>query len=86
MLALPAPPGPISLELWFSIVKLTVNGDQRDLADGATVAFLLEELELAGQVSWPVEVNRELVPKARHADHVLADGDRVEVVTLVGGG
>ena len=67
------------------IVKLTVNGDPRDLADGATVAFLLEELELADKFV-AVEVNRELVPKARHADHVLAAGDRVEVVTLVGGG
>lgn len=67
------------------IVKLTVNGDQRDLADGATVIALLEELELAGKFV-AVEVNRELVPKARHAERVLAEGDRVEIVTLVGGG
>ena len=32
------------------------------------------------------EVNLELVPKAQHEQHVLADGDRVEIVTLVGGG
>jgi thiamine biosynthesis protein ThiS len=28
----------------------------------------------------------ELVPRQRHAEHVLASGDRLEVVTLVGGG
>ena len=33
-----------------------------------------------------VEVNGAVVPLARHAEHALADGDRVEVVTLVGGG
>jgi sulfur carrier protein len=33
-----------------------------------------------------VEVNRSLVPHRRHAEHALRDGDRVEVVTLVGGG
>ncbi len=66
-------------------VKLTVNGNQRDLADGATVTALLEALDLGGKFV-AVEVNKELVPKARHEEHVLADGDRVEVVTLVGGG
>jgi sulfur carrier protein len=33
-----------------------------------------------------VEVNGELVPKKRHAEHQVRDGDRVEIVTLVGGG
>ena len=33
-----------------------------------------------------VEVNRTLVPRSRHESHQLQDGDRVEVVTLVGGG
>ena len=33
-----------------------------------------------------VEVNCQIVPRARHAEHVLADGDRLEIVTLVGGG
>lgn len=66
-------------------MKLIVNGNPRDLADAATVAALLEELDLAGKFV-AVEVNKELVPKAQHASHVLADGDRVEVVTLVGGG
>lgn len=66
-------------------VKLTVNGNQRDLADGSTVAALLEDLDLAGKFV-AVEVNLELVPKAQHADRILSDGDRVEIVTLVGGG
>jgi len=33
-----------------------------------------------------VEVNLEVVPRAEHGEAVLRDGDRVEVVTLVGGG
>ena len=39
-----------------------------------------------GRAYVAVEVNLELVPRRRHAEHVLRDGDRVEVVTLVGGG
>ena len=68
-----------------SPMKITVNGEPKHLADHSTVVTLLEELDLAGKFV-AVEVNLELVPKARHGDHVLAEGDRVEVVTLVGGG
>ncbi len=51
----------------------------------ATVAQLLEELGLdARHVA--VEVNLELAPRQRHAHWALAEGDQLEVVTLVGGG
>jgi sulfur carrier protein len=33
-----------------------------------------------------VEVNEEVVPREQHAERELRDGDRVEIVTLVGGG
>jgi sulfur carrier protein len=49
------------------------------------VARLLAELGLAaGHVA--VEVNLQLVPRAQHARQSLAEGDRIEIVTLVGGG
>lgn len=61
------------------------NGETRDIPDGATVQHLLEALKLpARQVA--VEVNFDVVPRERHATHVLQPDDQVEVVTLVGGG
>jgi sulfur carrier protein len=33
-----------------------------------------------------VELNLEVVPRARHGDTLLHEGDRLEIVTLVGGG
>jgi sulfur carrier protein len=64
---------------------ISLNGQLRPLADGTSVATLLTELGLpANHVA--VEVNLGLVPRAIHGEHVLADGDRVEIVTLVGGG
>ncbi len=66
-------------------MEITVNGQSHRLAEAVTVAGLLESLNLGGRYV-AVEVNRELVPKGQHAEHLLADGDRVEVVTLVGGG
>ena len=66
-------------------MEITINGQSRRVAEGITVAELLEELGLAGkQVA--VEANLELVPHQRHAQHRLADADRLEIVTLVGGG
>jgi thiamine biosynthesis protein ThiS len=65
--------------------KLTVNGNDRELADGTTVADLLAELGLDPR-TLAVERNLELVPRAQHAETQLTVGDRIEVVTLVGGG
>lgn len=66
-------------------MQIEVNGLPREVDDGTTVSALLGELEVA-QPHVAVELNLEVVPRAQHADTVLHDGDRLEVVTLVGGG
>jgi sulfur carrier protein len=66
-------------------MNIQVNGQGREIAEGSTVANLLGELGVT-QPHVAVEVNLELVPRAQHRDTVLNTGDRVEVVTLVGGG
>lgn len=67
------------------MMNLIVNGRPLALPDGATVRQLLIESKLAGKPC-AVEVNRALVPRRAHEEHVLHEGDAVEVVTLVGGG
>lgn len=66
-------------------MRLTVNAESRELPDGATVAALLASLALPS-TRVAVEVNRQLVRRLQHGEHVLHDGDVIEVVTLVGGG
>ena len=66
-------------------MHVSVNGQAREVADGTTIAGLLDQLELKTKFV-AVEVNLELVPRHRHAEHRLAPGDRLEIVTLVGGG
>ena len=66
-------------------MRITVNGNIQDLPDAATVAQLLDQLKVRRDAI-AVEVNREIVPRARHAEQSLRDGDVVEVVTFVGGG
>jgi sulfur carrier protein len=66
-------------------VSVFVNGEQRELQSPATIADLLRRLELPLR-GVAVEVNAQIVPRARHAEHRLADGDQLEIVSLVGGG
>jgi len=67
-------------------MKVLVNDEAQELtADQATVEHLVSRLGLAGQPV-AVEVNRRVVPRREHGTHRLQDGDRVEIVTLVGGG
>lgn len=65
-------------------MKITVNGEARELPEGATVAELVAALGISGPVA--VERNRDVVPRAEHATTRLADGDQLEVVHFVGGG
>jgi thiamine biosynthesis protein ThiS len=66
-------------------VTIQVNGKPVTLPDGATVAQLIESLDL-GRQRVAVEVNLQLVLRKDWPAARLKEGDRVEVVTLVGGG
>ena len=66
-------------------MKLVVNGEPREFEEGATVESLLAALGLDRR-KLAVERNQEIVPRSQHATTPLADGDRVEIVTMVGGG
>ncbi len=65
--------------------RIIVNDRERTVPPGTSVTGLLEELGLPSKFL-AVELNRRVVPRADHQTTVLLDGDRVEVVTLVGGG
>lgn len=65
-------------------VKVTVNGESRELPAGTTVAQLIEHLQLGGRLA--AERNGEIVPRSAHAATALAEGDRIEIVRAIGGG
>lgn len=66
-------------------MEIFVNGEPRDMPVGTTVAELLVAMNLQPRFL-AVERNFELVPRQQHAAATLQPGDRLEVVTLVGGG
>ena len=66
-------------------MEITLNGEPRTVASGLTVAELIAELELQPKFV-AVERNLHVVPQSQDASCQLAPGDRIEIVTLVGGG
>lgn len=66
-------------------MRLLLNGEERDVAGVASIADLVSVLGLdARKVA--VERNLEIAPRSTYADVRLADGDRIEIVTFIGGG
>jgi sulfur carrier protein len=66
-------------------VTVKVNGKERPVEPGTTVAELLEHLGVASD-GVAVAIGNEVVPRTRHPDRRLEDGDQVEIVRAVGGG
>ncbi len=66
-------------------MDIVVNGENRTVREGATVLSLLADLSLPDS-RVAVERNREIVRKAEFAGTALREGDRLEIVTFVGGG
>ena len=66
-------------------IEVHVNGEPRELPAGTTVSGLVRLLGLRPELV-AVEVNRDIVPRPRREERTLLAGDRVELVTMVGGG
>ena len=66
-------------------MRLQINGDEKDFADGLSLADLIAQLDMkADRVA--VELNREIVPRGQWDEALLRDGDQLEIVHFVGGG
>jgi thiazole synthase len=66
-------------------MKITVNGEVREVAEGLAVAALLSALGIEAR-KVAVERNLEIVPKSAYAETPVAEGDRFEIVHFIGGG
>jgi sulfur carrier protein len=66
-------------------VKVLLNGDFMETAEGATVESLLRQLDISRE-RVAVELNADILPKADYEKRLLCDGDKIEIVHFVGGG
>jgi thiamine biosynthesis protein ThiS len=66
-------------------MKIQINGEDKDIAEGLSVADLLEQLQIR-PARVVVERNREIVSRHAYDAIFLAEGDALEIVHFVGGG
>jgi sulfur carrier protein len=66
-------------------MHIQVNGEQRVLADGSTVAGLLAELDIRSD-RVAVELNLNILDRSEFDGRNLQDGDRIEIISFIGGG
>ena len=67
------------------MIGISVNGDRVEVPEKATIEQLLAQLEINTRAI-AVEVNEQLQPRDTHATFLLNQDDKLEIVTLVGGG
>jgi thiamine biosynthesis protein ThiS len=67
------------------LMKLKINGEEKEITDGITLAGLLESLQIR-PARVVVERNREIVPRDSYGAVLLGEGDTLEIVHFVGGG
>lgn len=68
-----------------TLIALTINGEARRFEQPLNCRQLLDQLHLAGK-RVALERNGEIVPRSRHGEQMLGDGDKLEIVVAVGGG
>ena len=66
-------------------MQVTINGQEETLPGGISVAELLAQRELQ-PIRVAVEINEDIVRRAALGDTMVHEGDRIEIVTFVGGG
>jgi len=66
-------------------MNIAINGEQRTLEDGLNLQQLVSILGLENK-RLAIEVNKEIVPRSKHASYILNQDDKVEIVQAIGGG
>lgn len=66
-------------------MEIQLNGETCSFNEGITVAMLLDELAIRTE-KVAVEINLEILEKGDFQSRLLQEGDRVEVMSFIGGG
>jgi len=66
-------------------MNILLNNKPEILFEGLTIKKLLEKKNIKIKY-YAIEINRKIIPKSNHETHVIKDGDRIEIITAIGGG
>ena len=66
-------------------MNILLNNKPVRLFDGSTVKKLLENKNIKNKY-YAVEINRKIIPKSDHETYIIKEGDKIEIITAIGGG
>tara|TARA_B100000965_G_scaffold374358_1_gene365574 strand:+ start:77 stop:277 length:201 start_codon:yes stop_codon:yes gene_type:complete len=66
-------------------MNILLNNRPEKLFDGLTIRKLLEQKNIKNKY-YAVEINKKIIPKSQHDAHIIKDGDKIEIITAIGGG
>ena len=66
-------------------MNILLNNKPVKLFDGSTVKKLLESKNIKNKY-YAVEINRKIIPKSDHETYIIKEGDKIEIITAIGGG
>ena len=66
-------------------MNILLNNKPEKLFDGSTVKKLLENKNIKNKY-YAVEINRKIIPKSDHETYIIREGDKIEIITAIGGG
>ena len=68
-----------------SQMNIVLNNEIAQVHDGMTIEQLLYKRNITSKYI-AVEVNRKIVPKSDYKKYILFEGDKIEIITAIGGG
>ena len=66
-------------------MNILLNNKPETIFDGSTVKKLLEQKNIQNKF-FAVEINQKIIPKSDHGTYLIKDGDKIEIITAIGGG
>ncbi|MFL2552598.1 MAG: sulfur carrier protein ThiS [Gammaproteobacteria bacterium] len=66
-------------------MNILLNNVPEKIFAGSTVKNLLENKNIKNKY-YAVEINKKIIPKSNHETHLIKDGDKIEIITAIGGG
>ena len=66
-------------------MNILLKNKPEKLFDGSTVKKLLENKNIKNK-HYAIEINRKIIPKSDHETYIIKEGDKIEIITAIGGG
>tara|TARA_B100000282_G_C31314406_1_gene301434 strand:- start:254 stop:454 length:201 start_codon:yes stop_codon:yes gene_type:complete len=66
-------------------MNIILNNESDEVHEGITIKEFLDDKKINTKYI-AIEINKKIIPKSSYINHELKDGDKIEIITAIGGG